>query len=102
MDFFWIGLSDIEWLWDLLDTCEEEQFFDNYDERFEEILFAQVVFCRICMFVDEEVGELGEVVDIGISWISEKFWGSDLFGKIKLSGVGGECIGRHIMGIVLL
>ena len=40
-----------------MDTFEEELFFDECDEIFEEMLFAEVVFCRMCMFVDEEAGE---------------------------------------------
>ena len=32
--------------------------FDECGEIFEEMLFAEVVFCRISMFVDEEVDEL--------------------------------------------
>ena len=79
-------MSDKEWLGELLDTCEEELLFDECDEIFEEILFAEVAFCRICMFVDEEVDELWEVLSIAISWISEIFCGSDLFGKFRLEG----------------
>ena len=48
--------------------------FDECGEIFEEMLFAEVVFCRISMFVDEEVDELWEFVSIGVSWMSEIFF----------------------------
>ena len=95
-------MSDKEWLGELLDTFEEELFFGECDEIFEEMLFAEVVFCRMCMFVDEEAGEWWEVVSIGIFWMSDFFLWIWLIWKNRLSGVGGECIGRHIMGIILL
>ena len=83
-------MSDKEWLGELLDTCDEEPFFDECDEIFEEMLFAEVVFCRMCMFVDEEVGEWWEVVSIGIFWVSDFFCESDLFEKIDYLELEGN------------
>ena len=80
----------------------KKAIFDEYDEIFEEMLVAEVVLSLIGTFVDEEVGELWEVVSIGMFWISENFCESDLVGKFRLSWSGGECIGRYITGIILL
>ena len=87
---------------ELLDTCEEEPFFDECDEIIEEILFAEVGVCRICMFFDKEVGELWEVLSISISWMIETLGGYNLFGKFSWTEVRVVCIVRHIICSILL
>ena len=76
--------------------------FDECDGIVEEMLFAEVGVCRICIFFDEEFGELWEVLSISISWMSETLGGSNLFAKVRWTGVRGVCIGKHIMGSISL
>ena len=76
--------------------------FDECDEIVEEMLFAEVGVCRICIFFDGEFGELWEVSSISISWMSETLGGSNLFGKVRWTEVRRICIGKHIMGSILL
>ena len=95
-------MSDKEWLGELLDTCEEEPFFEECDEIVEDMLFDEVGICRIFMFFDEEVGEFWEDLFISISWMSETLRGSAFFGKVIWTGGREVCIGRHIMGSILL
>ena len=87
---------------ELLNTCEEEPLFDECDEIVEDMLFAEVGVCRICMFFDREVGEFWEALSISFSWMSETLDESGLFGKVRWTGGRGVCIGRHIMGSILL
>ena len=65
------------------DTCEEEPCFDECDEIFEVMIFSEVVVCRICIFFDEEGGDLWEVLSISIYGMNETLGGSDLFWKFR-------------------
>ena len=86
-------MSDKEWLVDLLIICGEDLFCNECDELFEVILFVEILFFWILIFINAGDGEL---------WIGDILCWEGLLILFKVSEVENDCIGRHSIGIILL
>ena len=86
-------MSGKEWLVDLFIICEKDFFCNEFDELYEVILFVEILFFLILLFINAGDGEL---------WISDILCWEGLLILFKVSEGENDCIGRHSIGISLL
>ena len=86
-------MSGKEWLVDLFIIYEEDFFCNECDELCEVILFVEILFFLILLFINAGDGEL---------WIGDILCWEGLLILFKVSEGENDCIGRHSIGVSLL